>query len=109
MHSFFSTRCAVVNGFSHLFDSFHAPLDAALSHRSQIINGYFIIDISLQFFLPYKDAKGILKKSKKRIARKYLTTWFAIDVISVLPIDVLVVANALQASRGSPSLPSHTD
>ena len=65
----------------------------------QIINLYFIADICLQFFLPYQDQAGAWVKSKRRIASRYTRTWLPLDIASVLPIDIFVMADALHVRR----------
>ena len=67
-----------------------------------VVNLIFILDIVAQFFLPYRDysegSTGELVRSHKKIARHYLGSWFVIDVVTVLPFDLItVVAPALFA------------
>ena len=55
---------------------------------NQVINLIFWVDMSFQFFLPIKTRDGRTVRSHSRIAYYYLTGWFPLDLISVLPIDV---------------------
>ena len=60
-----------------------------------LVNLVFMVDIVFNFFLPYKEPVkkgGGLIKSHKRIAKNYLTSWFIIDIISVLPVDQVMMA-----------------
>lgn len=65
----------------------------ALFFVNIVINLIFIIDTTFQFFLPYKESirkgGGIIKNHKK-IARHYLTTWFPIDFVSIIPFDYII-------------------
>jgi len=57
------------------------------------VNLVFIIDVLVQFVMPVPDpVTGELIRSHAVLARKYLRGWFGVDVLSVLPIDVVVVA-----------------
>ena len=60
---------------------------------NQVINLVFIVDIFVQFLMPIPDpVTGELIRNHRTLAKKYLTGWFPIDVVSVLPVDILVVA-----------------
>merc|ERR1711988_1312953 len=50
----------------------------------------------LQFFLMYRDEeKGVLVKKQDLIIRTYMRGWFWIDLIAVLPFDIIgVVADS---------------
>lgn len=50
----------------------------------------FTIDIFLSFFAAYVDNEDNVVKNRKKIVMNYLKTWFAIDLISVLPISYLM-------------------
>ncbi|PKA53771.1 Potassium channel AKT1 [Apostasia shenzhenica] len=53
-----------------------------------IVNGFFAIDIVLTFFLAYLDKSTyLLIDNPKKIAQKYLTTWFVLDVVSTIPSE----------------------
>ena len=52
------------------------------------VDGYFIIDLILNFFMAYVDKlTNILVTSRVVIRNNYLTGWFIIDFFSVLPIS----------------------
>ena len=55
------------------------------------VNTIFTIDIVVQFFLPVNDISGELIRSHKKLALRYCTTWFWLDVITVLPFDILTL------------------
>lgn len=57
---------------------------------NRMIDIYFISDMVLQFFLMYRDEeKGIMIKDQAMIIKKYMSFWFWIDFVSVLPFDLL--------------------
>ena len=59
-----------------------------------IIDLFFLIDIMLTFFTSVTDEHDFTEiTDKKRIAIIYLKKWFIIDVVSILPIDVFLLAN----------------
>ena len=62
---------------------------------NQAINVIFITDIMVNLFLPYRESvyKGAgVVRSHWRIFLRYLKSWLLLDVVSVLPFDVLVAA-----------------
>ncbi|XP_042000316.1 potassium channel AKT1-like [Salvia splendens] len=60
-----------------------------LSITDNIVNGFFFIDIVLTFFVAYLDRSTyLLVDDRKRIAKKYLLSWFFLDVISTIPSEL---------------------
>jgi len=65
----------------------------ALFFVNIIVNMVFVIDTTFQFFLPYKESPkrgGQMVKNHRKIAHHYLTTWFPIDFISIVPFDYII-------------------
>ncbi|KAF0924840.1 hypothetical protein E2562_014934 [Oryza meyeriana var. granulata] len=55
-----------------------------------IVDSFFAIDIILTFFLAYLDRKSyLLVDDPKRIAARYLSSWFVFDVCSTIPYQLL--------------------
>ncbi|KAL7591689.1 potassium channel KAT3 [Lactuca sativa] len=55
-----------------------------------IVNGFFAIDIVLTFFVAYLDSQSyVLVDDHKKIALRYLSTWFIFDVSSTVPFRSL--------------------
>lgn len=55
-----------------------------------IVNGFFAIDIVLTFFVAYMDTQSyLLVDDPKRIAIRYISTWFVFDVSSTAPFQSL--------------------
>ncbi|CAO1946030.1 unnamed protein product [Urochloa humidicola] len=51
-----------------------------------VVNGFFAVDIVLTFFVPYVDSKScLLVDDPRKIAVRYLSSWFAFDVCSTFP------------------------
>ncbi|TKW14122.1 hypothetical protein SEVIR_5G146600v4 [Setaria viridis] len=51
-----------------------------------IIDSFFAIDIILTFFIAYLDQKSyLLVDNPKRIAARYISSWFIFDVCSTIP------------------------
>lgn len=54
-----------------------------------IIDFGFIADIFVNFFSAYYDDDGNLVTENRRIAKKYLTTWFFVDLVASFPINLI--------------------
>jgi hypothetical protein len=59
----------------------------------------FILDILLNFRTGYYDDEGHLVTDAKRIAVNYLRTWFLVDVLSVMPYELIPAANMFKLFR----------
>ncbi|XP_020259216.1 potassium channel AKT1-like [Asparagus officinalis] len=61
----------------------------ALAITDNIVNALFFIDIILTFFLAYLDrATYLLIDDHGQIARKYVFSWFSLDLISTIPNEL---------------------
>ncbi|XP_010047932.2 potassium channel AKT1 [Eucalyptus grandis] len=61
----------------------------SLSITDNIVNAFFAMDIILTFFVAYLDKTTyLLVDNPKKIAWKYTTTWFALDLISTIPSEL---------------------
>ncbi|CAO2821108.1 unnamed protein product [Amaranthus hypochondriacus] len=64
--------------------------DDALFIFDHIVNGFFAVDILLTFFVAYVDSRTyLLIDDHKKIAIRYLSTWFIFDVASTAPLQTL--------------------
>ncbi|XP_022724292.1 potassium channel KAT1-like [Durio zibethinus] len=60
----------------------------ALFIVDNIVNGFFAVDIILTFFVAYLDSQShLLVDDPKKIAIRYISTWFAFDVCSTAPFQ----------------------
>ncbi|PHT40385.1 Potassium channel KAT1 [Capsicum baccatum] len=58
----------------------------ALVIFDNIVNCFFVIDIFLNFFVAYLDKdSNILVDDHKKIAIRYISTWFIFDICSIIP------------------------
>lgn len=80
--------------------AFYEKDDLTWKVLNGVVDGSFAIDIVLTFFtaIPDQLSRGYIT-DKKKIALVYLKSWFIIDIISILPID-LIVANASSKLMG---------
>lgn len=52
------------------------------------IDVYFLLDMIINFFVPYMDSNYVYITSKPKIAMNYLmSSWFYIDVLSIMPMN----------------------
>ena len=81
--------------FLILYSAIITPYEIAFSESNQsswfeiLIDIFLAIDIVLTFFSAYTDEEENLVKNHKKIIKKYLKSWFIIDIISVFPINNL--------------------
>jgi hypothetical protein len=63
---------------------------------------WFLVDIVLNFVTERKIADGVFLRDHRSICARYLTTWFAIDALSLFPWESLYVQPiiAMQNRRG---------
>ena len=55
---------------------------------------FFLLDLVLTFFTSVHDEKKVYEiTDKKIIAHKYLKGWFWVDLVSILPFDIMLQAN----------------
>ena len=69
------------------------------------ISVVWLLDIMLQFRVTFPRPKdGLPEYDAYKIAVKYLTSWFALDVIATVPWDLLLLALAGMSSNPAPGL-----
>jgi len=70
---------------------------------NSLVDCLFFVDLVLQFFLMYprKGTYGyILEHRWGRIVKRYLRTWFVVDLISIVPIDLIgIITKAASMQR----------
>ncbi|RWW33453.1 hypothetical protein BHE74_00021407 [Ensete ventricosum] len=81
-----------------LYSAWICPFEFAFLHYlpstmflvDNIINSFFAIDIALTFFVAFVDHKSyLLVDEPKRIAVRYLSTWFIFDACSTFPFQTI--------------------
>ncbi|TVU35773.1 hypothetical protein EJB05_17676, partial [Eragrostis curvula] len=62
--------------------------EGALAIIDNVVNAFFAVDIILTFFVAYLDRMTyLLEDDPKRIAWRYTTSWFVLDVASTIPTE----------------------
>ncbi|CDW85371.1 cation channel family protein [Stylonychia lemnae] len=64
--------------------------DAVWSVIDNLTDGTFFVDSILQFFTAYQNSDEELIHDRRLIARKYIKSWFLIDLLSVMPINYML-------------------
>ncbi|KAK6136509.1 hypothetical protein DH2020_029745 [Rehmannia glutinosa] len=60
--------------------------DTPLYIADNIVDIFFVVDIVLTFFVAYIDSTTqLLVRDSRKIAKRYLSTWFIMDVASTIP------------------------
>ncbi|CAN1143536.1 Potassium channel AKT2/3 [Linum perenne] len=55
-----------------------------------VVDVFFAVDIILTFFVAYFDSRTqLLVRNPRKIATRYLSTWFIMDVASTMPFEAL--------------------
>lgn len=50
-----------------------------------VMDTFFILDVILNFFVPFYNFEETLIKSKRKIAINYIKSWFLLDVLACIP------------------------
>ncbi|KAM3291074.1 potassium channel AKT2/3 [Capsicum chacoense] len=70
----------------------HSNPNRALFITDNVVDLFFAADIFLTFFVAYIDATTqLLVRDRRRIAIRYLSTWFIMDVASTIPFDLFAL------------------
>lgn len=56
-----------------------------------IIDGFFAIDIFVNFNSAYTDESYETITDRKKIAKEYLASWFLVDFLSIVPFELIVM------------------
>jgi hypothetical protein len=82
---------SVVDAAFRLGFNLHASLRSLV--MDLMIDAILAVDITLWFFTSYEDREsGRMVASKKRIALNYLKLWFWIDLVSMIPFELILEA-----------------
>ena len=77
---------------------FESP-DSAFFWLDVLIDCSFILDVALSFRVAYVDEHtGLLETDRRKVAARYLRTWFAIDLVACLPVAYFM--RAVEGSGG---------
>ncbi len=62
-------------------------------------NTWFFIDVVLNFFTDHRTGDGKLLQNGREVWGRYLTTWFAIDALSLLPWERMFLRPIIQKQK----------
>eukprot|EP00928_Gymnodinium_smaydae_P029751 TRINITY_DN22317_c0_g3_i1.p1 TRINITY_DN22317_c0_g3~~TRINITY_DN22317_c0_g3_i1.p1 ORF type:complete len:872 (+),score=150.64 TRINITY_DN22317_c0_g3_i1:129-2618(+) len=66
----------------------------------QIVSAYWLLDICASFITGYVTEDGSLVTTPGVIARRYLRTWFVLDLIAGFPWDWIASTSSMKLARG---------
>ncbi|KAG6530064.1 hypothetical protein ZIOFF_012285 [Zingiber officinale] len=70
--------------------AFMRHLPAKLFWVESILNSFFAVDIVLTFFVAYLDRRSyVLIDDPKKIAVRYVSSWFIFDILSTAPFEAI--------------------
>ena len=55
-----------------------------------VMDGMFLVDIVANFLSAYEDEEFQMIDDRKLIAMSYLKGWFSVDVMAILPLDIIL-------------------
>lgn len=58
---------------------------------NRIVDLGFLMDMGFNFFLPYQTSDNRMVTDHGVIVRKYLLGWFPVDLVSIIPYDLIAV------------------
>lgn len=63
------------------------------------IDSFFLLDILITFNSAYADVTGKIVTSRKTIVKKYIKSWFFIDLISSIPLEFLYTSSPESSTK----------
>ena len=90
---------AVAVIYNAVFCPFHLAFNVRMSSFHElmyrVVDVVFIVDIFVNFNTGFYDAGNNLVMDRQRISDRYITSWFSIDVISSIPLDLVFRESSL--------------
>lgn len=82
-----------------LYNAVEVPMNIAFTYEQSggllamdiIIDLFFVADLILNFLTAYYDERLNLITSYKQISRRYFRSWFVIDLLGSVPIDLITI------------------
>ena len=59
---------------------------------NRVLESIFAIDICVSFCRAFRDESQTMIHHPRRIAKRYIQTWFFLDVVSTVPYDLIIAA-----------------
>lgn len=69
------------------------------SNFGLVCDVWFLVDILLNFVTEYKTDQGVVLRQGQAVWARYLTTWFVVDALSLVPWESLYVKPIFEAQR----------
>ena len=66
------------------------------SNFGRILDVWFLVDIFLNFVTEYRTDQGLVLHTQKAVWARYLTTWFVVDALSLIPWEMLYVKPVIE-------------
>mmetsp|Transcript_6108 Transcript_6108/g.17031 ORF Transcript_6108/g.17031 Transcript_6108/m.17031 type:complete len:213 (+) Transcript_6108:300-938(+) len=76
--------------YTMLFLPIHIAFDYRLDAVEWSVDAFFLVDVLLNFETGY-SFRGRLVMERRKVRKRYLTTWFAIDLISSIPSEIVLM------------------
>ncbi len=66
---------------------------------TQVMDAWFLVDILLNFITEYKTDQGRILTRGRSVWARYLTTWFVVDALSLVPWESLYIKPIIEAQN----------
>jgi hypothetical protein len=85
--------CTVLVSFIGAYNAHSSIRDRSFDQTPRLLfcECWFLVDMILNFLTQHKSFDGRVLRDGKSVWARYLTTWFVIDVLSLLPWEVVYV------------------
>lgn len=83
--------CVLTPFFIAFLSKFDLETQNQLFTINYIIDTIFLIDIFISFISAFYDTDHVLRDDLKYIANNYLRGWFILDMLSIMPLDVMFI------------------
>ena len=97
----FSKIWALVTVLTLMVTGLYIPYDAAfgenddIDYEGFILDTVFYFDILFGFFTGYRTSQGSLEKRMKMIVWNYASTWMIVDVLTIIPYELIFTNSTL--------------
>ena len=88
--------------FLVLYNSISIPYTAGFNVEPSLgqtvfdymVDVLFAVDIALNFYTAFYDDYGRLVAEKSKIRSNYMSTWFVVDLVASMPVEIIAIAIA---------------
>ncbi|XP_073695562.1 cyclic nucleotide-gated cation channel alpha-3-like [Garra rufa] len=89
-NAFISITC-LATGIIALYEMFFNSTVPGIIFTRYSLDLVFILSIISRFYIGY-ETHGVVITDPRKVRKKYLRTWFLLDVLSVLPLETITIA-----------------